>query len=665
MKKFWVVILLFTMLFSTIENVIGEKQNQHSKSWAKEAQDSMYLNPTFSYKILQKAMAQANDSLEYYEIFALYSQIYVFNNQFEEGMKLIDKLDCFCKQQTPSPLVHKLLAMVNNARGIYAAYMSKADLASDYYFLAFEHAQKGDNAQTLPNICISIADLQLKKGDYANAAFYFRKSLVLSDSLQMTADLGFPIYLGLGQTYMELRDFVLADEFYMRAQVQLEKRDLGEQFLFCSSRGNYYYFKEDYPDALTWFFKAKNKVAGHNLEFYEQLCNANIGEVYLFMNKPDSASFYLNKSYDYFRKIDNQSILFHLATLKASVAMEHNNASLAWSLLKSNSNENGIEPSLLLLRRKNLQRFFEKTGNYKEAYKAQSQYVKYNDSLRADRVLKRVAELDMRYKLDTTLIRRDSYIAQQKSEMDSLYKSIWIWILLCSVLAFMLLFIYLYMAKKRKLDWHKHVEQITRLRLTNTRNRVSPHFIFNAISRSIDQRRDDSLTDLVQLLRQSLEITNHLVITLEQELEFVRLYLNIEQKTMGNDFILNWEQDESLDCTRIKIPTMMIQIPVENAIKHALRSIEGKKILTLRVESLQSGTGITIQDNGPGYMSREAKSTAGTKNGLQIIYQTIALLNSRNKEKISFSITDMRETEGIGTTVYLFIPSAYSYIFET
>lgn len=665
MRKFSGLILLFTIFFFSMENAIGEVHGSQNKNWAKEAQDSMYRNPSFSYEVLQKVMTQASDSLEYYEAFALYSQIYVFNNQFEEGMRLMDKLDHFCKQQAPSPAIHKLFAVINNARGIYAAYLSKTDSASEYYFLAYEHAQKGNNTQLLPNICISIADLQLKKGDYANAAFYFRKSLTLSDSLQITADLGFPIYFGLGQTYMELRDFALADQFYMRAQVQLEKRDLSEQFLFCNSRGNYYYFKEEYPDALTWFLKAKNKIEGRNLDFYEQLCNGNIGEVYLLMNKLDSASFYINKSYDYFCKIDNQSILYHLATLKASLAMENNNTPLAWSLLKNNSNENGVEPSLLMIRRKNLQRFFEKTGNYKEAYNVQKQNISYNDSLRADRVLKRVAELDMRYKLDTTLIRRDSYIAQQKSEMANLHKSIWIWILLCSVLAFMLLFIYLYMTKKRKLDWLKHVEQITRLRLMNTRNRVSPHFIFNAINRSIDQRHDDSLTDLVQLLRQSLEITNHLAIPLQQELAFVRLYLNIEQKTMGNNFILNWEQDESFNGSNIKIPAMMIQIPVENAIKHALRSLEGEKKLTLRIVMQQAGVEIIIQDNGPGYRSQETNCTTGTKTGLQIIYQTIALLNSRNKEKIRFSITDMCQTDGEGTFVYLFIPFAYSYIFET
>ena len=72
--------------------------------------------------------------------------------------------------------------------------------------------------------------------------------------------MSFPIYFGLGETYMELRDFDLSDHFYRLAEKELDSRNLSEKFTFCNSRGNYYYYKEEYAKALPWFLKAREVV---------------------------------------------------------------------------------------------------------------------------------------------------------------------------------------------------------------------------------------------------------------------------------------------------------------------------------------------------------------------------------------------------------------------
>ena len=87
-----------------------------------------------------------------------------------------------------------------------------------------------------------------------------------------------------------------------------------------------------------------------------------------------------------------------------------------------------------------------------------------------------------------------------------------------------------------------------------------------------------------------MEISEKLRITLREALRFVRTYLNLQTPALGPDLHLAWNIDPSLDTDAIYLPAMLIQIPVENAVKHGLCAIEGEKRLSVFVE--RDGKGI-------------------------------------------------------------------------
>ena len=184
---------------------------------------------------------------------------------------------------------------------------------------------------------------------------------------------------------------------------------------------------------------------------------------------------------------------------------------------------------------------------------------------------------------------------------------------------------YYFMKRKRHAQWLSHVDQVTKLKMESIRNRVSPHFIFNILNREISSEEEGSsrrtqLSGLVELLRSSLEITEKLSITLEEELRFVRTYLNLQAQGLGPDFRLEWNLDPSLDTGAIYLPAMLIQIPVENAVKHGLCAIEGEKRLSVFVERDGKGIHIRIEDNGPGYrLFTNAGHTNGTGMGTKVL----------------------------------------------
>jgi len=106
---------------------------------------------------------------------------------------------------------------------------------------------------------------------------------------------------------------------------------------------------------------------------------------------------------------------------------------------------------------------------------------------------------------------------------------------------------------------------------------------------------------------------------------------------------------------------MTLQIPVENALKHALRQKEGEKNLMIALTLIEFGILITIQDNGNGYYPDKSTTTKGTGTGLKVLYQTIQLLNSKNTHKIGFDISNLPGETATGTKVEITVPEDYDF----
>jgi LytS/YehU family sensor histidine kinase len=117
--------------------------------------------------------------------------------------------------------------------------------------------------------------------------------------------------------------------------------------------------------------------------------------------------------------------------------------------------------------------------------------------------------------------------------------------------------------------------------------------------------------------------------------------------------------DKNVNPELVKVLPMIIQIPVENAMKHALRPKTGHKELLVSISEREDAIVIKIQDNGAGYQPNTL-NTKGTGTGLKVIYQTIEILNTRNKEKIKFSIHSNGASES-GTEVQIHIPLNYNF----
>ena len=631
------------------------------------AQDSLFSNLPYSRSLLRNAMRQAQDSMSYYRLMGLYGKTFFISSDFDSILYYNRPVKEYDKRAAACPRWNDVLSDVYNIEGNVWMQLNQPDSAVAYYEKSYAYRLKGEKGHLLSDICMNLADAHLHRGELAHTASYYRRALFICDSLHLSEHSKFPVYCGLGQTYMDLRDFDLSNHYYELAGQFFDEMTVSEKWVYLNNRGNHYYYKKDYQEALVYMRQAAELIADYpQMVFESNLSKVNLGDLYLLTNRLDSAENNLNEGYRYFSEIKNNSAMHYIETLMIELSLKKGNIARAREMIARTASTGHVDANMLTIRNQYLQHYYEKAGDYRNAYEYLKRDYQLNDSIRSERIRTRVAELDMRYRQDTIVLRKEMQIQRQAGEVRVLKLSMYIWVLVCLLLAAGTVVIIWYMRKKREFLRERFFQQINRVRMENLRGRISPHFTFNVLGREINQFNGseevkNNLMELVKYLRRSLELTEKLSVSLQDELDFVQSYIRLESGRVGEDFTVSVVVEEGLDAKSIMIPSMIVQIPVENAIKHGLAGKDDEKELTIRISREGKGVRIVICDNGRGYLPQVASLTRGTGTGLKVLYQTIQLLNTKNKnEKIRFNI-DNRNDGQTGTQVSVFIPFHFSY----
>ena len=631
------------------------------------AQDSLFSNLPYSRSLLRNAMRQAQDSMSYYRLMGLYGKTFFISSDFDSILYYNRPVKEYDKRAAACPRWNDVLSDVYNIEGNVWMQLNQPDSAVAYYEKSYAYRLKGDKAHLLSDICMNLADAHLHRGELAHTASYYRRALFICDSLHLSEHSKFPVYCGLGQTYMDLRDFDLSNHYYELAGQFFDEMTVSEKWVYLNNRGNHYYYKKDYQEALVYMRQAAELITDYpQMVFESNLSKVNLGDLYLLTNRLDSAENNLNEGYRYFSEIKNNSAMHYIETLMIELSLKKGNIARAREMIARTASTGHVDANMLTIRNQYLQHYYEKAGDYRNAYEYLKRDYQLNDSIRSERIRTRVAELDMRYRQDTIVLRKEMQIQRQAGEVRVLKLSMYIWVLVCLLLAAGTVVIIWYMRKKREFLRERFFQQINRVRMENLRSRISPHFTFNVLGREINQFNGseevkNNLMELVKYLRRSLELTEKLSVSLQDELDFVQSYIGLESGRVGEDFTASVVVEEGLDAKSIMIPSMIVQIPVENAIKHGLAGKDDEKELTIRISREGKGVRIVICDNGRGYLPQVASSTKGTGTGLKVLYQTIQLLNTKNKnEKIRFNIGNRNDGQ-TGTQVSVYIPFHFSY----
>jgi two-component sensor histidine kinase len=223
--------------------------------------------------------------------------------------------------------------------------------------------------------------------------------------------------------------------------------------------------------------------------------------------------------------------------------------------------------------------------------------------------------------------------------------------------------------KKQRLEFERRVE-MSRIELKALRSQMNPHFIFNslnAIQHYIFITKSDEavkyLNKFARLVRLILNNSDKPTVTVEEDLEALKLYLELEQMRFEDKFEYEIIVDDSVDVDYDIMPPLLMQPYVENAILHGLNPKKEKGKLTISLNSKNNFLICTITDNGIGReKAAEIRRTMPFKShkslGMKITEDRLKILNDINNSQLSVTITDLYDEQNnpVGTRVELYVP---------
>ena len=179
-------------------------------------------------------------------------------------------------------------------------------------------------------------------------------------------------------------------------------------------------------------------------------------------------------------------------------------------------------------------------------------------------------------------------------------------------------------------------EQLAEAKLSALQAQMNPHIVFNAlnsIKRMIleedNEKASRYLSKFAQMIRMTLNHSKEAFVTLRENTEYLKAYLEMEQLRFDGSFTWNISVAEDIDAEEILIPSLMIQPLVENAIWHGLLPASGDKKLSIVFKSRLDKISCIIEDNGIGFR-RSLEGKLQQKSN----HQSVGLDNLRNRIKI-------------------------------
>jgi ligand-binding sensor domain-containing protein len=250
----------------------------------------------------------------------------------------------------------------------------------------------------------------------------------------------------------------------------------------------------------------------------------------------------------------------------------------------------------------------------------------------------------------------------------------WIWAVSLAIV-FLLFWRFLITWKKRVINRQSIRTSLLRSQLVALRAQMNPHFLYNVLNTVqglvYGNRKTEAgalLGNFSDLMRKMLQASDKQFLPLSDEIENIRLYLELEKARFDEGFHYNIQLSGIADTAAIFIPSLLLQPFVENAIKHGLLHKKGEKILDIGFAKTVDGIRVTIDDNGVG-RKRSQEINQRIKNkpsafATVALTERMDLFNRLQKKKIRFTITDKTDSDEqpSGTRVELLLPDYHDNV---
>ncbi len=470
----------------------------------------------------------------------------------------------------------------------------------------------------------------------------------------------------IANTMVDYKNFGLARKYYKEAlSLKDSIKNDSEKSGLLNDIGRMYNYEMKYDSSLVYFQLALEESKSIGNDYLIAIAQSNIGEILMKQENYDSAILILNEALLKFESMHFDLGVFQTNHLLAFCEYKRHDlrkAKFFQDHAEALMQKTEVYPTLLIDFYKRSYELKKGLGKLNESLRYLEKYQNMQDSVNSILTNWKVNEIESR--LHTSI--KEKQLIQKESELHAHKLAVWGMSSLFVLLILITGITALYLRKRRDIQYQKQMAQMTALKMQNARNTMSPHFFFNVLASlsglsAQPERLKKKFQSLSLLLRKVIENIDQTAVPLESELEAVKAYIDLYRERIPGSFSEEYLIDADVNM-QVLVPAMILQIPVENAIKHGLMPLDGDKKLMIGITRFDHHQKISITDNGIG-LQASAGCSAGTGKGLKVLLQTIHLLNAKNQEKISFSIVEREpdHSRSSGTQVNIEIPLEFDY----
>ena len=501
-------------------------------------------------------------------------------------------------------------------------FLNKQDSAVHVSLLGLEAASKANDTITQIRLYSNIGAFFVQMNQHGKALEYEEKGTRLADHHSDSYSKAL-MYSQIGKTYLILYETNGDEQYLKRAfdageiglKSAMENRLLPLVLDSYYILSQYYIYKKEYALALNYadsiLMNAPRE--GNIFNFNLQAAFSNKSMVYYELGK------------------------YPLAKLNADSAVYFGNL---------------FNVQLTISPHDLIYRSAKKMGDFETALRSLERKTFLEDSLFDLEKNGRIAELEEKYnqaKNEKTIVE-----LQQQDEIKGLRIRVLIFLIIVALFAIAIIALFF-----RQKTLHKN-QQILETQQRLNRSRMNPHFFFNALTtlQGLAVRENDgkkialNLSKFSSLMRKTLESSYNDYVTIDEEIEFMHQYVQLQKLKNPDRFEFVVHIQEGIGSDETIIPSMLIQPFLENAIEHGFSNIEYPGLLTLNFSQEKNNLTISITDNGSGFGQKEADRNHISR-ATQITKDRLNLLQREKRGSASLEIHELAEG---GVAVNIVIP---------
>lgn len=556
-------------------------------------------------------------------------------------------------------------ARAYSASGDYKKATTDINLAINYFKQIEDDDLLYQNMNTLGTIHLKSGNLDLALKSYLSAVDYYKAQ---DNRKQLTI-----LYNNIGIIYFNLNDLKKARSFF---ELVIDLCDeLGDTRLCENSYqniANIYGDELKYDKSIHYNQCALEIVSGNNDLVSVERIYSNMAYTYFLMKDFPKSIQYSHKSLEVFsRKHEDLNTIeantYHTLGL---AYLEQNDFKKSREYLTI-AHEVGTRLNYI----SNLPDFefglytyHDRVGDYQKALSYYKDYVDARDLVSGSKIRSNVSEVETAY---FTLKKEQAMNAlelKKQKEQEKLESRIYLFGLIAG--AFGILFLAFVQRQKRVIAENK--EQLSKNKYDSLRSQMNPHFIFNTINgvqsqilKSDKLEAYNHLNKFADTIRLMLDNSTRSFIKFEKEVELIKHYVLLESVRFNDKFSFKIDVENYLRELNPRIPAMILQPIVENAIIHGLSNKKEAGHLSIEFRLGGKCVHCTIEDDGIG--RREAMKIKSKKidNHLSIATentaQRVQLLHKLGYKKSDINYKDLYNTNNnpAGTRVEIILPIKY------